>query len=331
MEKGDYVHKKERLYMLKRIAVGLGIVSLAIQFGCARTKPAKEDPWPEYPPEGAWEGVGRHAGGYWWMPSKIGPQAGALEGSGNRGVIFYAGEVIPQAMAAPLDSDGDGVTDDLDKCPGTPKGVRVDAVGCPLDSDGDGVPDYLDKCPGTPKGVRVDAVGCPLDSDGDGVPDYLDKCPDTPKGVKVDAVGCPLDSDGDGVPDYLDKCPDTPKGATVDREGCWIISDLKFDYNKWDIKPQYYSGLDNGVNILNLNPTMKVEIQGHTDSIGSDAFNKTLSEKRAKAVMDYLVSRGISTDRLTAVGMGEADPIATNATPEGRAENRRVEFSIISR
>jgi len=90
----------------------------------------------------------------------------------------------------------------------------------PIDSDGDGVPDYLDKCPDTPKGVKVDKDGCPVDSDGDGVPDYLDKCPGTPAGVKVDKDGCPLDSDGDGIPDYLDKCPGTPSGVKVDKDGC---------------------------------------------------------------------------------------------------------------
>ncbi|MDR3627741.1 MAG: OmpA family protein [Ignavibacteriaceae bacterium] len=125
-------------------------------------------------------------------------------------------------FGCPLDADGDGVPDYLDKCPNTPAGVKVDVNGCPLDSDEDGVPDYLDKCPNTPVGVKVDESGCPLDADGDGVPDYLDKCPNTPTGVKVDAVGCPLDSDGDGVPDYLDKCPNTPAGVKVDASGCPI-------------------------------------------------------------------------------------------------------------
>jgi OOP family OmpA-OmpF porin len=169
------------------------------------------------------------------------------------------------------------------------------------------------------------------DSDGDGVIDPLDECPDTPKGVKVDENGCPLDSDGDGVPDYLDKCPDTPKGVKVDAAGCWIIKDLKFDYNKWDIRPEYYAGLDNAVHVLNVNPTMKVEIDGHTDSIGSDAFNQNLSEKRAKAVREYLISKGIDPNRLTAKGLGERDPVASNETPEGRAQNRRVVFNVISR
>ena len=156
-----------------------------------------------------------------------------------------------------------------------------------LDSDGDGVPDNLDKCPGTPKGVKVDANGCPLDSDGDGVADYKDKSPGTPKGVKVDASGCPLDADGDGVADYLDKCPDSPKGVTVNRVGCWVIQDLKFDYNKWDIKPEYYSSLDRGVEVTKMNPTMKIEAQGHTDGMGSEQYNLDLSQKRADAVREY--------------------------------------------
>ncbi len=119
-----------------------------------------------------------------------------------------------------LDDDRDGIKNKFDKCPNTPRGVKVDEHGCPLDTDGDGVPDYLDKCPDTPSGVQVDKDGCPVDTDGDGVPDYLDKCPDTPSGVQVDKDGCPPDTDGDGVPDYLDKCPDTPKGLKVNAEGC---------------------------------------------------------------------------------------------------------------
>ncbi len=125
----------------------------------------------------------------------------------------------------PLDSDKDGVADYLDKCPGTPAGVSVGMDGCPLDSDKDGVTDDLDKCPGTPVGISVDKNGCPLDDDKDGVADYLDKCPATPVGVKVDANGCPLDSDKDGVTDDLDKCPGTPVGVSVDKNGCPLDSD----------------------------------------------------------------------------------------------------------
>jgi hypothetical protein len=120
----------------------------------------------------------------------------------------------------PSDQDGDGVPDGLDRCPNTPKGAEVDAVGCTFDSDSDGVVDGLDQCPDTPAGAVVDAKGCPLDEDGDGVPDGIDRCPATPPGTRVDALGCPLDSDGDGVPDGIDLCPGTPAGTPVDANGC---------------------------------------------------------------------------------------------------------------
>jgi OOP family OmpA-OmpF porin len=129
------------------------------------------------------------------------------------GVTFALG-------ATPRDTDGDGVPDKKDKCPGTPKGAKVDANGCPLDSDGDGVFDGLDLCEGTPKGATVDVKGCPADADSDGVFDGIDTCPDTPRGATVDAKGCPSDADGDGVLDGIDKCPGTPKGASVDARGC---------------------------------------------------------------------------------------------------------------
>jgi outer membrane protein OmpA-like peptidoglycan-associated protein len=118
------------------------------------------------------------------------------------------------------DSDGDGVLDGSDKCPGTPHGAVVDKKGCPIDTDSDGVYDGLDQCPNTPRGAKVDKTGCPIDTDGDGVADGIDKCPDTPVGAKVDPAGCPSDGDGDGVPDGIDRCPDTPQGATVDALGC---------------------------------------------------------------------------------------------------------------
>lgn len=121
-----------------------------------------------------------------------------------------------------VDADGDGVADAKDKCPNTPRGVPVDAMGCPRDRDGDGVYDAADVCPNTPRGVSVDSRGCPLDSDGDGVSDFKDKCPGTPKGAPVDWKGCPVDSDGDGVFDYKDSCPNTPKGVPVDKFGCTL-------------------------------------------------------------------------------------------------------------
>jgi len=255
---------------------------------------------------------------------------------GNGGYVVNADELTEAAAMEKFvedvflypDSDGDGVPDHLDKCPDTPRGVEVDSVGCPLDSDGDGVPDYLDKCPGTPKGVKVDATGCPLDSDGDGVPDTSDLCPNTPKGMKVDANGCP-DTDGDGVPDNLDKCPNTPKGIVVDATGCEVEGfamkgDVLFDTNKWNIRPEAYALLDKAADFLRKNPQHIIEVQGHTDSTGTATWNATLSQRRADSVKKFLVERGVAADHLIAKGYGPSDPVASNATSEGRALNRRV-------
>jgi outer membrane protein OmpA-like peptidoglycan-associated protein len=120
----------------------------------------------------------------------------------------------------PQDKDHDGVPDDQDRCPGTPAGARVDAVGCAIDSDDDGVFDGIDQCDNTPHGAIVDAHGCEMDSDGDGIPDGVDQCPGTPKGATVDASGCPHDADQDSVYDGIDKCPATPAGCIVSSDGC---------------------------------------------------------------------------------------------------------------
>jgi OOP family OmpA-OmpF porin len=206
---------------------------------------------------------------------------------------------------------------------------KPEKLAMPADSDSDGVLDNMDRCPNTPRGVKVDAQGCPLDMDRDGVFDYLDKCLGTPRGVTVDARGCPLDTDGDGVYDYLDKCPRTPKGASVNAVGCWVLAGVEFDTNKWDIKGRYYSILNEAVAVLKKNPTLKVEVQGHTDNRGSAAYNQRLSEKRAQAVMQYLSNAGIARYRLTAVGYGFSRPAVPNTTPENMATNRRVELKPI--
>jgi OmpA-OmpF porin, OOP family len=240
------------------------------------------------------------------------------------------------------DDDGDGVANHLDRCPGTPKGVTVDAEGCPVDTDGDGVADYLDKCPGTPAGVKVNADGCPIDSDGDGVPDASDLCPDTPRGMAVDANGCP-DTDGDGVPDNLDKCPDTPRGVPVDEAGCplagitvvtdgWSVEGkVLFALNKATLTPEAMDLLGRVAAFLQKNPRYVVEIQGHTDSTGPMAWNMRLSEMRAAAVKENLVQRGVDAGRLTTKGFGPNEPIAPNNTAEGRAKNRRVDFKPTER
>jgi OOP family OmpA-OmpF porin len=196
-----------------------------------------------------------------------------------------------------------------------------------MDSDGDGVRDDLDKCPKTPKGVKVNRFGCPIDTDRDGVYDYLDQCPNTASGIRVDQKGCPLDSDGDGVPDSMDQCPGTPKGAKVNDQGCWVLEQIRFDTGKSTIKAQAYPALDAVVAVLKRNPTLKVEIQGHSDNIGSEAYNRKLSGNRARAVMEYLVRKGVRAERLSAEGYGSSRPIASNDTPEGRTRNRRVELT----
>lgn len=211
-------------------------------------------------------------------------------------------------------------------------------TGTVADADGDGVPDDVDQCLGTPAEAlgMVDANGCPTYSDADGVPDYLDKCPGTPAGVKVDAEGCPVDSDGDGVADYLDKCPDTAKGARVDTDGCpptgdtvAIVTNINFDFDKSDIRPDQVSKLDRVVNTLKSNQDVRVRIEGHADSTGPEAYNMSLSLRRAESVRKYLVGKGIAITRLSVVGKGEGEPLVSNATRAGRAVNRRVEFKAL--
>ena len=241
------------------------------------------------------------------------------------------------------DSDKDGVKDKNDDCPDTPLGVEVDARGCPLDSDGDGVPDYLDECPNTPAGAPVDAQGCPLDSDGDGVPDYMDNCPNTPAGAPVDAQGCPLDSDGDGVPDYLDRCPNTPRGTEVDAQGCpipepepevisYTFEDVYFDFDQATLKPEGQAKLREIGAILITIADADIEVHGHTDSTGPEEYNMGLSHRRAVAVQTFLLENfsALSESQFTVRDFGETQPIATNDTREGRAQNRRVEIKLIT-
>ncbi|MCP5005973.1 MAG: OmpA family protein [Planctomycetes bacterium] len=164
------------------------------------------------------------------------------------------------------------------------------------------------------------------DSDGDGVPDGSDKCPGTPSGFPVDAEGCAVDSDGDGVSDGADACPDTPGGAIVDNRGCWVVRGVKFEYKKWNVKPEFNSNLNNIIKILRSNPGLKIMVEGHTDNIGSQKYNLVLSEKRAQAIKDYLVENGVGQSRISVTGYGLSRPIADNFTKEGRALNRRAEL-----
>lgn len=234
-----------------------------------------------------------------------------------------------------LDSDKDGVPDDKDKCPGTAAGITIDDTGCPLDFDKDGVPDMKDKCPNTPAGLPVDSLGCSLDGDKDGVPDGIDKCPSTEQGVGVDSVGCDLDYDQDGVPDSKDKCPNTLPGIKVKEDGCPVrkkenLDELKkgiqFKLNSAKLTKNSYGTLDDIVKLMKQIPEANLEVQGHTDELGSDATNQKLSQDRAQAVVDYFVKKGVESSRLRAVGFGATKPIADNKDKAGREKNRRVEL-----
>lgn len=241
------------------------------------------------------------------------------------------------------DNDKDGVLDTKDACPNNPEDADgfSDEDGCPdPDNDKDGLPDAKDQCPNDPG--TVETGGCP-DRDKDTVADIKDQCPDEPG--PVNTGGCP-DRDTDQVPDRRDKCPDQPKDPREDparSDGCpkrvivtagkiEVLDKVYFDTGKTTIKKQSYGLLDMVAKTLNDNPDLtKIEVQGHTDSDGNDEANLKLSQGRAEAVMKYLVTTGkVDAGRLTAVGYGETKPIDTNATTEGKGNNRRVEFLIKS-
>ncbi len=232
-----------------------------------------------------------------------------------------------------LDSDGDGVVDSKDKCPETATGVKVDEQGCEVDSDGDGVVDSKDKCPNTPVGAKIDDKGCELDTDGDGIADSKDQCPDTAPGQQVGDTGCPLiaDADKDGIADDRDLCPETVAGSTVDVTGCDLskpipLPGVKFVFGSADLTKESIGILNHVAEILARYPDLKLEVAGHTDSVGKAAYNKYLSQKRAESVRDYLIGKGIPAENLTAVGYGETHPIASNRTLKGQRLNRRVEL-----
>jgi OOP family OmpA-OmpF porin len=263
------------------------------------------------------------------------------DGAGNEKPVEYVAGIGLQyswggSSRRAVDSDGDGVTDETDQCPGTPAGRAVDSSGCPLplDDDSDGVNNDLDKCPGTAAGAKVDASGCELDSDGDGVGDSRDQCPNTPPGAKVDERGCESDSDGDGVVDSADKCPDTPKGDRVDAVGCSFKEEIKlpgvaFETGKADLKPESIPALEVAIATLKRYPELNVEVAGHTDSRGSDALNLDLSSRRADTVLKYLQDGGV-TNAMTARGYGERQPVASNNNDDGRQQNRRVVLRVLN-
>jgi outer membrane protein OmpA-like peptidoglycan-associated protein len=265
-------------------------------------------------------------------------------------VHIYSKEIRPTERA---DKDGDGIPNDVDKCPSEPedKDGFQDDDGCPdPDNDNDGIPDALDKCPNEAedKDGFEDSDGCPdLDNDKDGVPDALDKCPNETedKDGFEDNDGCPdPDNDKDGIPDTIDKCPNEPETVNKykDEDGCpdevpaevkkftGVIDGINFKTGSAEILPGSFAILDRALKVLQDYPDVNLEISGHTDNKGRSSYNLTLSQHRADSVKLYFVSRGIASSRLMSIGYGKDRPIADNATSTGRATNRRTEFRLIN-
>jgi OOP family OmpA-OmpF porin len=223
----------------------------------------------------------------------------------------------------------------------------VEVASAPRDTDGDGIDDSRDQCINEPedKDGYLDDDGCPdTDNDGDGIVDANDKCPNDPEDLDgfQDDDGCPdPDNDGDGVLDVDDFCPNTPGVRGGDRPGCpkknslvvvtekeiRISQQIQFEFNRSVIRPGIsYKILDEVASVLEDNPKISLEVQGHTDNVGGDAYNMKLSQARADAVRAYLVSKGISPSRLVSKGYGYHQPLVPNTTASNRELNRRVQF-----
>ena len=246
-----------------------------------------------------------------------------------------------------LDNDEDGVLDAQDRCPddAEDRDEWQDEDGCPdIDNDGDDIVDDADQCPNDAEDADdfQDEDGCPdPDNDGDEVLDTADRCPN--EAGPLANGGCPdTDRDGDGVVDRLDNCPDEPGSAqnqgcrrrqqVVIREGgLEILDKVYFRVNSDRILSRSHRLLLNVAAVLNNHPEItRIRVEGHTDDSGDDDYNMELSQKRAEAVVTFLVERGeVTAERLEARGFGETRPIQTNDTRQGRAENRRVEFNLV--
>lgn len=235
---------------------------------------------------------------------------------------------------AMIDTDNDGIADENDKCPSI-AGTQANN-GCPADTDGDGIIDTEDKCPKY-KGTVANA-GCPADTDRDGVHDGIDKCP-REKGT-LQNNGCEADSDGDGIKDSKDRCP--KKAGIAANNGCPEVKiekedkavlenamkSVEFDSGRATLKGNSTRTLDKIAGVLKKYPDYKLAIEGHTDNTSSAATNLRLSKERAKACYDYLVTRGIASNKMAHRGYGESRPKFDNNSNEGQRKNRRVEFSL---
>ena len=230
-----------------------------------------------------------------------------------------------------VDQDDDGVSNENDDCP--ERSGLLKYKGCPVpDEDGDGINDENDKCPNAEGTVQY--RGCPVpDTDKDGIPDDKDPCP-TVAGLAA-YKGCAIpDTDKDGVNDELDQCPTIPGIAS--NNGCEdlqpklnnIAAALKFEIGQVNIATKSLQGLDSLVQIMSQYPDTKLLITGHTDNTGSSKINDPLSLSRAKKVQSYLVKKGLAINRTSIIGLADKQPLASNETNKGRAQNRRVDLTI---
>lgn len=200
-----------------------------------------------------------------------------------------------------------------------------------LDEDGDGVPDSEDWCTRTPAGARVGSNGCPTGQ----VDVSCDRGPgDESARVVPTALASPdRDADRDGVEDADDRCPDTPRGVAVDAKGCAdiakvVLKGVNFATGSATLRPAAFEALRGVAAAMKVNDEIQVEINGYTDSVGDAGKNQRLSERRAESVKDFLVQEGVDPERLSTAGHGEDDPVDSNDTAEGRANNRRVSFRV---
>ena len=242
-------------------------------------------------------------------------------------------EVIIPVVEAPKDRDGDGIVDSLDACPDQAGPASLN--GCP-DRDNDGIADKDDACPDVAGLAKY--KGCPIpDTDKDGINDEEDKCPTVPGVARYQ--GCPVpDTDKDGVNDEEDKCPN--EAGPASNFGCPVIApeviekvnlaakNIFFATGSAKLLAKSYPSLNNVVTILTDNPTYKVDIEGHTDTTGTQEKNHVLSHDRANSVKAYLISKGIDESRIKTEGYGSDRPIASNKTAAGKAKNRRVEMKL---
>jgi outer membrane protein OmpA-like peptidoglycan-associated protein len=258
----------------------------------------------------------------------------------------------PAKNGCPPDTDGDGVYDKDDACMSVPGVATNDPAtnGCPADKDGDKIYDKDDACVDVPGVASADPKknGCPADTDGDGILDKEDACVDKP-GIKTNdpkTNGCPdPDRDKDGIANDTDACPDEAGKADKDpkRNGCpkafvvgnqiKILDQVKFKTGSAVIeKSDLGEGVVNAViDVLKKHTDIKhLRIEGHTDNKGVPANNKKLSQQRAQAVVDFMVKAGFAKDMFVANGFGQEKPIDDNKTEQGRTNNRRVEFHIMT-